>query len=234
MVKNVSCHKTTLKQQLNGEEQAEPKGLKNVKRAGITRKTINSVLLNIHVFGSDYPIVFFCFPLGITTANCRRRPRVWERWHVTFSSVPGQNASVTIRGFRPSMAMTKMCISEPMFRGIRGREFGFLLMLMLLFLALIIQPMSAHHSVCRIFRLILSLSLSLSPYLKHLFIGSDTRAASRFITLPKPRTGLFKTTISFSGASLWNTIPTQIKSCNSLISFKKHSSTNGSEAVCCK
>ena len=79
------------------------------------------------------------------TANCRRRPQVWERWHVTFSSVPGQNALVTIRGFRPSTT-TKMCISERMFRGIRGREFGFLLMLML-FLALIIQPKSAHHSV---------------------------------------------------------------------------------------
>ena len=58
------------------------------------------------------------------------------------------------------------------------------------------------------------------PYLKQLFICSNTRATSRFITLPKPRIGLFKTSFSFSGASLWNSIPTQIKSRNSLISFK--------------
>ena len=49
------------------------------------------------------------------------------------------------------------------------------------------------------------------PYLKQLFIYSNTRATSEFITLPKPRTDLFKTNFSFSGASLWNTIPSQIK-----------------------
>ena len=32
MGKNASSHKTTLKQQLNGEEQAEPEGFKTVKR----------------------------------------------------------------------------------------------------------------------------------------------------------------------------------------------------------
>ena len=58
------------------------------------------------------------------------------------------------------------------------------------------------------------------PYLKRLFICSNTRATFRFITLPKPRIDLFKTTFSFSGVSLWNTIPSQIKSCNSLISYK--------------
>ena len=42
----------------------------------------------------------------------------------------------------------------------------------------------------------------------------------RFITLPKPRIYLFKTSFSFSVASLWNTIPNQIKSCNSLTIFK--------------
>ena len=60
------------------------------------------------------------------------------------------------------------------------------------------------------------------PYLKQLFfICSNIRATSRFITLPRPRIDLFKKySFSFSGASLWNIIPTQIKSCNSLISFK--------------
>ena len=49
------------------------------------------------------------------------------------------------------------------------------------------------------------------PYLKQLFIYSNTRATSRVITLPKPRTDVFETSFSFSGASLWNTIPNQIK-----------------------
>ena len=58
------------------------------------------------------------------------------------------------------------------------------------------------------------------PYLKRLFICSSIRATSRYVTLPKPRVDLFITSFSFSGASLWNTIPNQIKSCNSLTSFK--------------
>ena len=56
------------------------------------------------------------------------------------------------------------------------------------------------------------------PYLKQLFICSNIRATSRYITLPKPRIYLFKTSFSFSGASLWNTIPNQIS--NLLTSFK--------------
>ena len=58
------------------------------------------------------------------------------------------------------------------------------------------------------------------PYLKQHFICSNIRATSRYITPTKPRIDLFKTSFSFSGASLWNTIPNQIKSCNSLTSFK--------------
>ena len=46
--------------------------------------------------------------------------------------------------------------------------------------------------------------------LKQLFICFNNRATSRLITLPKPRIGLFKTSFSFSGASLWNIIPNQI------------------------
>ena len=70
------------------------------------------------------------------------------------------------------------------------------------------------------------------PYLKQLSICSNTRATSRFITLPKPRTDLFKTSFSFSGASLWNAIEPQIKSCNLHTRLKTHS-TNCSEAGVC-
>ena len=61
------------------------------------------------------------------------------------------------------------------------------------------------------------------PYLKQLFISSmprhETRATSPLITLPKPRIDLFKTSSSFPGASLWNAIPTQIKSSETRVSW---------------
>ena len=58
------------------------------------------------------------------------------------------------------------------------------------------------------------------PYLKTALYLPNIRATSRYINLPKPRTDLFKISFSFSGASLWNTTPNKIKSCNSLTSFK--------------
>ena len=62
---------------------------------------------------------------------------------------------------------------------------------------------------------------NLAPqYLKDLFICHNSRAPSRPIILPKPRIDLFKTSFSFAGASLWNSIPTYITSCGTLISFK--------------
>ena len=62
---------------------------------------------------------------------------------------------------------------------------------------------------------------NLAPqYLKDLFICHNSRAPSRSIILPKPRIDLFKTSFSFAGASLWNSIPTHITSCSTLICFK--------------
>ena len=74
------------------------------------------------------------------------------------------------------------------------------------------------------------------PYLKQLFICSNIRATSRYITLPKPRIDLFKTRLSFSGASLWNTIPNQIKSNHAihLPASKQHNFINGSDEDCYK
>ena len=71
------------------------------------------------------------------------------------------------------------------------------------------------------------------PYLKQLFICSNIRATSSYITLPKPRIDLFKTSFSFSGASLWNTIPNQ-KNHAIHLPASKHNFINGSEADCYK
>ena len=40
--------------------------------------------------------------------------------------------------------------------------------------------------------------------------------------VPRPRLDLFKTSISFAGASLWNSVPQKIKSCISLPCFKRN------------
>lgn len=59
-------------------------------------------------------------------------------------------------------------------------------------------------------------------YIRHLFTESQvhpTEKCCRFI-LPKPRIDIFKTTLSFSGASLWNALPAKTTSASSLSSFK--------------
>ena len=62
---------------------------------------------------------------------------------------------------------------------------------------------------------------NLAPqYFKDRFICHNSRAPSRSMILPKPRIDLFKTSFSFAGASLWNSIPTHITSCSTLVSFK--------------
>ena len=42
------------------------------------------------------------------------------------------------------------------------------------------------------------------------------------LQLPKPRTDLFKTSLAFSGALFWNSLPVHLRSCHSLSSFKKN------------
>ena len=62
---------------------------------------------------------------------------------------------------------------------------------------------------------------NLAPqYLTDLFICHNSRASSRSMILPKPRIDLFKTSFSFAGASLLNSIPARITSCGALSSFK--------------
>ena len=62
---------------------------------------------------------------------------------------------------------------------------------------------------------------NLAPhYFTSLFVCSNSRS-SRTIILPKPRIDLFKTSFSFLGASIWNSIPAQITACSSLTCFKR-------------
>ena len=42
-----------------------------------------------------------------------------------------------------------------------------------------------------------------------------------YLSLPRPRIDIFKTSISFSGIYLWNNLPVTVRSCQSLSSFKR-------------
>ena len=61
-------------------------------------------------------------------------------------------------------------------------------------------------------------------YLAQLFISHQSHYAnsSNNLYVPRPRLDLFKTSISFAGASLWNSLPQNIKSCISLPCFKRN------------
>jgi len=61
-------------------------------------------------------------------------------------------------------------------------------------------------------------------YLLGLFTPLQSRhtRSNERLMVPRPRVDIFKSSFSFSGASLWNSLPPQIKHCTSLSSFKKY------------
>ncbi len=61
-------------------------------------------------------------------------------------------------------------------------------------------------------------------YLAQLFISHQSHYTNsrNNLYVPRPRLDLFKTSISFAGASLWNSLPQNIKSCISLPCFKRN------------
>ncbi len=61
-------------------------------------------------------------------------------------------------------------------------------------------------------------------YLAPLFISHQSHYTNsrNNLYVPRPRLDLFKTSISFAGASLWNSLPQNIKSCISVRCFKRN------------
>ena len=61
-------------------------------------------------------------------------------------------------------------------------------------------------------------------YLAQLFICHQPHYTNcrNNLYVPRPRLDLFKTSISFAGASLWNSLPQNIKSCISFPCFKRN------------
>ena len=63
-----------------------------------------------------------------------------------------------------------------------------------------------------------------SNYLAQLFVShqSDYTNSRNNLYVPRPRLDLFKTSIFFTGVSLWNSLPQNIKSCISFPCFKRN------------
>ena len=63
-----------------------------------------------------------------------------------------------------------------------------------------------------------------SEYISNLYTHTSSRYSNSrnyHLSLPRPRIDIFKTSISFSGAYLWNNLPLTVTSCQSLSSFKR-------------
>ena len=67
------------------------------------------------------------------------------------------------------------------------------------------------------------LSNEATEYISNLYTHTPSRYSSSrnyHLSLPRPRIDIFRTSISFSGAYLWNNLPLTVRSCQSLSSFK--------------
>ncbi len=68
------------------------------------------------------------------------------------------------------------------------------------------------------------LSNEAPEYISNLYTHTPSRYSNSrnyHLSLPRPRIDIFKTSISFSGAYLWNNLPLTVRSCQSLSSFKR-------------
>ena len=59
------------------------------------------------------------------------------------------------------------------------------------------------------------------PYLNNIITKASCRYNSKNLLIPKSKLDLFKTSLSFSGPTLWNKLPDSMKSTTSLNSFKR-------------
>ena len=58
-------------------------------------------------------------------------------------------------------------------------------------------------------------------YLYNTITKASCRYYSKNLIIPKPKLDLYKTSLSFSGATLWNELPNSLKSITSINSFKR-------------
>ena len=68
------------------------------------------------------------------------------------------------------------------------------------------------------------LSNEAPEYISNLYTHTSScysKSRNYHLSLPRPKIDIFKTSISFSGAYLWNNLPLTVRSCQSLSSFKR-------------
>jgi hypothetical protein len=70
--------------------------------------------------------------------------------------------------------------------------------------------------------LVFKARLDIAPqYLKDLLVSPSSRYGSEKYILPLPRIDIFKTSFSFCGPSVWNSLPSYISQCTTFGIFKK-------------
>ena len=67
-----------------------------------------------------------------------------------------------------------------------------------------------------------ALTNSAPVYISSLYKAPHSSSRNNYLQLPKPRIDLFKTSMAFSGALFWNSLPVHLRSCHSISSFKRN------------
>ena len=67
-----------------------------------------------------------------------------------------------------------------------------------------------------------ALTNSAPVYISSFYKAPHSSSRNNYFHLPMPRRDLFKTSVAFCGALLWNSLPVHLTSCHSLSSFKRN------------
>ena len=67
-----------------------------------------------------------------------------------------------------------------------------------------------------------ALTNSAPVYISSLYKAPHSSSRNNYLQLPKPRIDFFKTSMAFSGALFWNSLPVHLRSRHSLSSFKRN------------
>ena len=93
-----------------------------------------------------------------------------------------------------------------------------------LFWSLVVSILLYNLNITRVCSCTGSLAMRPPEYIPNLHTHTPSRYSNSRnyqLSLPRPRIDIFKTSISFFGAYLWNNLPLTVRSCQSLSSFKR-------------
>ena len=67
-----------------------------------------------------------------------------------------------------------------------------------------------------------ALTNNVPVYISSLYKAPHSSSRNNYLQLPKPSTDLLETSMVFSGALFWNSLPMHLRACHSLSSFKRN------------